>query len=304
MLPDDIFHELNFRLSMDQLGKVLKKLEMPQGGDTKTLINQGVRQGMITLLKVPSRDVFRCVLSLFMHANRVPTAEEVLCCTSDTTEEQISVFLRRAIFSNNFRQINCLVSPEKLSYQLNKHFVDEYERLSKNSTSTQLNYLLLVITVENIPCEIASTYVSCHKQFPLGDPKRIKEFTARKILRNERCVCDPDKLSGRLIQSEASGNGKTRKANLIVDEFSSQYTLCCVPIHKRDCDRNMIVKEFLSYEKDLVRRTIFLVDVSPSVRDGADVFIFEVTNYFQINVYMLHLKEGSQLGHDLIGRSP
>ena len=259
---------------MDQLGKVLSRLHVMPIGDTRALIKH-LRQGMITLLKVSGHDVFRCVLSLFMHANRVPTAEEVLCCTQDTTEEQISVFLRRAIFANNFRQINCLVSPEKLSYQLNKHFVDEYDRLSKNSTSGQLQFLLIVITVENIPSEIASTYVSCHKQFPLGDVKRVREFTAR-ILKNDQCTCDPERLSGRLIQSDASGNGKTRKANLILDDFAKQYTMCCVPIHKRDCDRNMIVKEFLSFDKDLVRRTMYLVDVSPSVCEGADVFIFEV----------------------------
>ena len=253
--------------------------------DKGVLKDYDLGRGMITLLKVPARDMFRCVLSLFMHANRVPTAEEVLCCTQDTTEEQISVFLRRAIFSNNFRQINCLVSPEKLSYQLNKHFVDEYERLSKNSTSGQLSYLLLVITVENVPSEIASSYVSRHKQVPLGDIRRIKEFTEKTILQNDQCRCDPNRLSGRLIQSEGSGNGKTRKANLILDEFAKQYTLCCVPIHKRDCDRNIIVKEFLSHKRDPVRNTMYLVDVSPSVREGADVFIFEV---FIFNILCSH----------------
>ena len=209
-----------------------------------------------------------------MHANRVPTAEEVLCCTQDTTEEQISVFLRRAIFSHDVRQINCLVRPEQLSYQLNKHFVDEFERLSKDS---QQRFLLLVITVENIPSEIASTYMSCQKQFPSGDVNRVKEFTAR-ILRNDQCICDPECLTGRLIQSEASGNGKTMKANLILEEFVEQYTMRCVPIHKRDCDRNMIVKEFLSDKKDPSEKTIYLVDVSPSVCEGVDVFIFEVVN--------------------------
>ncbi|XP_063680621.1 LOW QUALITY PROTEIN: E3 ubiquitin-protein ligase rnf213-alpha-like [Bolinopsis microptera] len=263
-------------LSIDQLGKILTTLMQKRKEDKGVLKDYDLGRGMITLLKVPARDMFRCVLSLFMHANRVPTAEEVLCCTQDTTEEQISVFLRRAIFSNNFRQINCLVSPEKLSYQLNKHFVDEYERLSKNSTSARLNYLLLVITVENVPSEIASSYVSRHKQVPLGDIRRIKEFTEKTILQNDQCRCDPNRLSGRLIQSEGSGNGKTRKANLILDEFAKQYTLCCVPIHKRDCDRNIIVKEFLSHKRDPVRNTMYLVDVSPSVREGADVFIFEL----------------------------
>ena len=261
------------RLSTLQLGELLTMLHVPQSGDTAPLRNT-LKEGTITLLKVLSQDVFRCTLSLFRKANRTPTAEEVLCCTSDTTEEQITIFLRRVIFANNYRQINCLLGPEKLSYQKNKHFIEEYERLMKNNIHRTPVFFLVVITVETTPSEIASTYISSHKQFSLSSPQDVRDFTTR-ILKDDHCSCDPENLSGRLVKSNASGNGKTRKAELMLDENDREYTFRCIPIHKQDCDRNVIVKAFLSEIQD-AKKTIYLVDVSPSVFEGADIFIFEL----------------------------
>ena len=263
-------------LTIEELGKLLTGIHVKVEGDTSSLKNT-LREGNITLLKVNNRDVLKCVLSLFRLVGRAPTSEEVLCCTSKTTEEQISVFLRRTIFANNFRLINCLVSPEKLKYRLNKHFIEQYERLIRNNIHLRPVFFLVIITAENAPSEIASTYVQGHRQFVTAMPNQIKEFTANYILKNEQCICDADQLSGRIVQSQNSGNGKSRKARTLHDKFDGYYEFRCIPIHNTDCDRNVIVKEFLSLKKESLKSIMYLVDVSPTVFEGADIFIFEVS---------------------------
>ena len=192
---------------------VLDRVHVKVEGDTSSL-RTTLREGSITLLKVNNRDILRCVLSLFRLAGRAPTAEEVLCCSAITNEEQISLFLRRTIFANNFRLINCLVCPENLSYHLNKHFIEQYERLIRNNIHLQQGFFLVVITADNATSEIASTYVQGHRQFYPAHRPEINAFTEQHILKNDACVCDYEQLSGRLLQSQASGNGENEKSSL------------------------------------------------------------------------------------------
>ena len=59
----------------------------------------------------------------------------------------------------------------------------------------------------------------------------MKQFT-EKILKDSTCRIDPETYSGRLIQSKASGNGKTRAAHK-ARQGKDNYSLYCVPIRGR-----------------------------------------------------------------------
>lgn len=237
----------------------------------------------VVLLKTERNNILKYALSLYCSANKAPLAEEVLCCYNHITEEQITIFLQRTILTKaSDGKMSCVINPNGMSYQLNKFFVNEYKRL-KDDIKDDLQFLLVIIAAEDAKevCDIASYFQNHLKtNFPMySSDDKLKTDVAELILKCEP-NCDRRNIIGRLVQSSSCGNGKTMCANSIRDRNIEYYGFCCVPIHKRECDRGLIIERFLDGIKTQKEsgkcKMIYLVDISPAVWEGADLFIFEV----------------------------
>ena len=77
--------------------------------------------------------MLKTVLSLYMDTPNLPmpTHEEVLVCSDQTTAEEVSLLWRRAIGDVNKFGIYCLVHGERLSYQVCDQVLRELNEYSQ-----------------------------------------------------------------------------------------------------------------------------------------------------------------------------
>ncbi len=70
------------------------------------------------------------------HQLPLPTNEEVLMCTKNTTEEQILLFWKKALEDPEKMRIFCLVNAELLLYQVWDKSLYVFHQMSKYKTGT------------------------------------------------------------------------------------------------------------------------------------------------------------------------
>ena len=69
--------------------------------------------------------------------NSLPTHEEVLICTKDTTEEEVLLFWKRALGDPDKKRIFCLVNAELLLYQVWDKSFYAFQQASVSKTGMQ-----------------------------------------------------------------------------------------------------------------------------------------------------------------------
>ncbi len=77
-----------------------------------------------------------CVLPL-------PTHEEVLICSEQTTAEEVILLWKRAFGDPENKRIFCLVHAELLKYQACDKSLYEFQQLSLNANKGNVHYIML-----------------------------------------------------------------------------------------------------------------------------------------------------------------
>ena len=190
------------------------------------------------------------MLALFRIGKMIPTAEEILCCSNSTTKEKIKLFLQQAILSNSYHHIYCLVCPEKLSYRyyllpiiyildyylfllndnvtefyfsLNNYFIKEFDQIRRQVPRG--GYYLAIITAKETSSDIALQYEKKSHMPPKISWNELRTFVYKSILKDPcHQPVDHEVLSGRLLASCKSGNGKTRFARILHEKVGSIIT--------------------------------------------------------------------------------
>ena len=103
----------------------------------------------------------------------------------------------------------------------------------------------MIITTKDASCDIALQYKEKAKVAPNVSEDEIKNYVHEKILKHQcHNEIDCDALSGRILASLKSGNGKTQFAKLLHEKVGC-YNYRNVPIHERVCNHDTIVDECL-----------------------------------------------------------
>ncbi|KAK2555497.1 E3 ubiquitin-protein ligase rnf213-alpha [Acropora cervicornis] len=303
-------------LSLDDLGKVLTHLASLGPKKRKRRPPKYLIPGKPNFVVVPKDDIFGTVLSLYMHDNTqsLPSSEEVVICTSDTTAEEIELLWRRSL-GNHDGGLFCLVNVDLLDYSVSQKAADTLSFLLQESWYNRNEDLCLVIfcSSEN---EDRAHMAAALDQYRLGtmphtaSPKEIRQYLKAQFkacpqkqgrFRDQNLpwtsagTVDKEKVSVRVFSSERAGSGKTLAVHRLhqnvrqltnndvviryLDDTDTDVQLCiAIPIYGPEVKQSSVVESFLPHmvAPDLPLSRIFHLDVHPSVTSGLDTLLFNL----------------------------
>lgn len=162
-------------LDIDTLGEWLKNLASWERKQvTRDFPQDLLRVGQPNLITCPRSEVLTSALAIYMNSpsQPLPTFDEVLLCTPQTTAEQVGLFLRRClILCSGGEKIYTMLYADELSYDVSCRAEELFQRLQHyNST-----YRLIILC----NCEREHSYIpSVFSQYkvPLIPQRQLLEI--------------------------------------------------------------------------------------------------------------------------------
>lgn len=178
-----------------------------------------LQEGKPNLVLCSSAEVFTTVLSFYMKSPEqpLPSTDEVLVCREETSEEEVEIFLRRALGQNSrqsCQKIYSLVNPGLLGYDVSVALGDLFEVLERSANP---HYRLAIVSpVEHqhryVPSFFSSDKVQAGESITAETAKKYlhHHFTQNAFPQNPVALVSPDQLSVWMVSSvrPAVGKGK------------------------------------------------------------------------------------------------
>ncbi|XP_049419183.1 E3 ubiquitin-protein ligase rnf213-beta isoform X2 [Epinephelus fuscoguttatus] len=221
---------LNEYLDISSLGRFLSCLsEMNQQHMIRNL-PPVLQEGKPNLVVCPSAEVFTTVLSFYMQSPEqpLPSTDEVLVCREETTEEEVEIFLRRALSQGrqNWQKIYSLVNPGLLGYDVSVALGELFEGLERSANP---HYRLIIVSpVVHQHRYVPSFFSNDKVQAGVG----LTPETARKYLhhhfsqntfpQNPVAQISPDQLSVWMVSSVRPAVGKSLYVDRLFEKFQQK----------------------------------------------------------------------------------
>ena len=310
-------------LSLETLGEFLQNLaQSAPHPPSRSFPRSQLEVGCPNLIVVPQAELIPAALQLYMSDSLLPlpSADEVLLCSSTTTFEAVSLFWRRAIKDPSENRVFCLVGADRLSYEVSREAFDELFRLSQGLSGQRgENYRLVVIcAAEN---EDKSYMISALDQqrrlsFPCPSPQEVQSYLKTQFQRGPAGLrmrtatramwtpaaqeLDHEKCCVRVVYSTRAGVGKSlfigRMSEKLVDipnnkqarsyaaKGGDPLTKVIIPLQELSVDTDDVLetlKPAFPHPEQALSRLIH-IDISSSVRNGLEEFLFNLLVLGQI----------------------
>ncbi|XP_022806306.1 E3 ubiquitin-protein ligase RNF213-like [Stylophora pistillata] len=226
-------------LSLDEVGVFLSCLVARNEGRVTTReIQTYLKRGQPNLMLADKENIFAAALELYkdegMHS--LPTSEEVLVCTSETTSEEVELLWRRALASNG-EKIHCLVNGDLLDYDVSQKVVDCLFTLLQDYSNPEDFALVVLCSREN---EERAHIITCLEQFKVSMPRfprpeELRRFLAKQfrvpgqrpgVYRERHVIWNPAAEVGRVenlnvlvVSSDHPGVGKSLVVRKLAEEL-------------------------------------------------------------------------------------
>ncbi|XP_022796393.1 E3 ubiquitin-protein ligase rnf213-alpha-like isoform X3 [Stylophora pistillata] len=302
--------EISQYLTLTQLGNILRELSVLGSEAVARNFPAFLKRGRPNLMLVPKDDILATVLALYMHDKKqpLPSHEEVLLCTPNTTTEEIELLWRRATGDVEGR-FYCLVHADVLDFSVSKQAVEMLSVVTQGLA----DYGLVVICsseyedrahvvaaldqyrVAAPPCPSPEDLKSYLKHQFQATPSQYGYIGSSRINWTTAGSLDPERLCVRVVSSHRGGLGKTlfvrrlteQLPNLVNNDMvmtnlrrqdSKTFLHVTVPLHGNSTDSSMLVDALLPHavKANVPLSRIFHLDVSPSMRRGLDTLIFNL----------------------------
>ncbi|XP_067914411.1 E3 ubiquitin-protein ligase rnf213-alpha-like isoform X2 [Heterodontus francisci] len=269
-------------------GELLSCLSSMNETTVRRQLPPSLHHGRPNLIVCAQPEIFRAALYVYMQNQEqpLPTYDEVLLCSEETTYEEVELFLRRALSSGSHEQkIYSLIHADCLSYETSVRFGELFEELMHHCNA---EYQFVVICDAKRQHYYIPSYLSQYK-VPAGPNIKteaiqsylVNHFTV-PFRQNSAAEVFHDRLSVRIVSSKRPGVGKS----LYVDRLHDKLLQRCPRNHnalKRirliepTIDENRIVQMLhnASYACDFRRPMIFHIDAAP-VRKRVEEFLFKI----------------------------
>uniref|UniRef100_A0A3B4TK13 RING-type E3 ubiquitin transferase n=1 Tax=Seriola dumerili TaxID=41447 RepID=A0A3B4TK13_SERDU len=169
-----------------------------------------LQEGKPNLLLCPSAEVFTTTLSFYMASPEqpLPSADEVLVCREETTEEEVEIFLRRALgqgSKQNCQKIYSLVNPGLLGYDVSVALGELFEALERSANP---HYRLVIVSPvvhqhRYVPSFFSNDKVQAGVSLTATTAREYlhHHFTQNTLLQNPVARVSPDQLSVWMVSS-------------------------------------------------------------------------------------------------------
>ncbi|XP_058476821.1 E3 ubiquitin-protein ligase rnf213-beta isoform X2 [Solea solea] len=190
-----------------------------------------LQDGKPNLLFCPSAEVFTTVLSFYTESPEqpLPSADEVLLCTEETTKEEVEIFLRRALGQGpkqNCQKIHCLVNPGLLGYDVSVALGKHFETLARNANP---HYRLVIVSPvvhqhRYVPSFFSNDKVQAGMSLTSDTARKYihHHFTQDALQQNPVALVSPNQLSVWMVSSERPAVGKSLYVNRLFEKFQQK----------------------------------------------------------------------------------
>ncbi|XP_022803330.1 E3 ubiquitin-protein ligase rnf213-alpha-like isoform X2 [Stylophora pistillata] len=307
--------EISQYLTLTQLGNILRELSVKGKQTTNRTFPGFLKRGRPNLMLAPKGDILATVLALYMHDKQqpLPSHEEVLLCTPETTAEEIELLWRRAVGELEGR-FYCLVHADLLEFSVSKQAVDMLSVVTQGLARKNGEHygLVIICSSENEGrANIVAALEQCRVAAPpCPSPDDLKSYLKHQLrapssqqgyigsskIRWTAAGClDPESLCVRVVSSNRGGMGKTLFVRRLTEQLpdlenndlimtnlrgqdSKTLLHVTVPLHGNSTDSSMVADALLSHavKANVPLSRIFHLDVSPSMRRGLDTLLFNL----------------------------
>lgn len=176
-----------------------------------------VQEGRPNLVLCPSAEVFTSILSFYMESpeQHLPSTDEVLVCREDTTEEEVEIFLRRALCQGSlqsWKRLYCLVNPGLLGYDVSVALGEFFDALTR---SADPHYRLVIISPVTHQHRYVPSFFNTYKvqagvcvAAETARKYLHHHFTQNKLPQKPVALISPDHLSVWMVSSVRPAVGK------------------------------------------------------------------------------------------------
>ncbi|XP_060883843.1 E3 ubiquitin-protein ligase rnf213-beta [Labrus mixtus] len=246
-----------------------------------------LQEGKPNLVLCPSAEVFTTVLSFYMESPEqpLPSSDEVLVCKEETTEEEVEIFLRRALGQGsepNLQKIYSLVNPGLLGYDVSVALGEMFEGLERSASP---RYRLVIIS----PVVHQHRYVpSFFSNDKLQAYTSLTAETARKYLlrhftqntKNPVSSVSPQQLSVWMVSSSRPAVGKSLYVERLsekVRQKSSRAEHITIRLIDPSVDVDSLIKSLSEKLEPLREQDPVLLHIDTSgVRSGLEELLFHL----------------------------
>jgi len=203
-------------------------------------------------------------MSLFANHGSYPEPWQLLICTSSTTTEELSIFIKRSFFASNNGYENhlfCIANLELLDFELQYNLVNQI-RLMREHHDQEKDYLLALIC-----CREAGTHHHILDQFFL-DVHATNGLSTETMKGIYQELCQ----NVTRVSSDLSGQGKTeyiKEESFIKEKFPRSFLI------SDDMDFGRLVRQFKECKLRPVE-SLHINIVSSNYPEDVNMFLFEL----------------------------
>ena len=301
-------------LSLDILGKTLQQLAASSPNNPeRTFPTDQFRLGEPNLVVVPQNEIFLGILCLYMRDPQLslPSAQEVLLCSSSTRLEEVCLFWRRVLGDPDHRRLFCLAMADSLSYDVSRKSWEEFNRLAQKRHNMPLGAAYKLVIICKAETEDKSYLVDALDPYrraclPLPALAQIRSYLKRKFqltathsfnLESQPAPAaslDYEGSSVRLVRSSRAGDGKSsfingiaegltnlaqnRLSNSLPQSQDNQQLHIVVPLHDQKVEKDAMMETLrpMAPCPDNHLERLIHIDILSASTKGLDTFLFSL----------------------------
>uniref|UniRef100_A0A8C3GM39 RING-type E3 ubiquitin transferase n=1 Tax=Cairina moschata TaxID=8855 RepID=A0A8C3GM39_CAIMO len=276
-------------LDVDTLGRCLKSLaSWEREHITRDFPQDLLHVGQPNLITCPRSEVLTSALAIYMNSPNqpLPTFDEVLLCTPQTTAEQVGLFLRRClIHCRGVEKIYTMLYADELSYDVSCRAEALFQRLKRFNSS----YRLIMLC----NCEREHSYIpSVFSQYKVHMIPQRSLTEIQQYLQHHYRVTQPsnsaasvfkDNMCVGIVSSRRAGVGKSLYVRRLHERLQAQQPDCTellktIRLIEPAVDEDKVLKYLLPFLKSQqqTQPMIFHFDITSSVQSGVPEFLFKL----------------------------
>ncbi|XP_071066939.1 E3 ubiquitin-protein ligase RNF213 isoform X2 [Dasypus novemcinctus] len=276
-------------LDLDALGRCLARLASLGGPPVERPLPRGLQVGQPNLVVCGQAEVLPAALAVYMQAPEqpLPTYDEVLLCTPDTSFEEVALLLRRCLAPGVWgRGVYSLLHADQLSYDVGCRAEALFQSLLLRPHRDDYQLVLLCDGAREhcyLPSAFSQYKVLATPQASLED---IRAYLARHFQVPERTPSAAavfwDRMCVGVVTSERAGVGKSLYVKRLHHElkmkFRGKVPLKIIRLIDPQVDENKVLCSLLPLliAKNQSRPMIIHFDVTSSVQTGIWGFLFKL----------------------------
>ncbi|XP_071620776.1 E3 ubiquitin-protein ligase RNF213 isoform X2 [Heliangelus exortis] len=275
-------------LDIDTLGGWLKNLASWESEHVTRDFPQYLQSGQPNLITCPRSEVLTSALAIYMNspAQPLPTFDEVLLCTPQTTAEQVGLFLRRCLIpGSRGEKIYSMLYADELSYDVSCRAEELFQHLKHFNTTY---HLVVLCNCERehsyIPSVFSQYKVHVIPQMPLPEIQQYLQHhyrvaqpssSAASVFKDNMCVG--------IVSSKKAGVGKSLYVKRLHERLQEEQPDCTellktIRLIEPKVDEDKVLKDLLPFlqTKHQTKPMIFHFDITSSVQSGIPEFLFKL----------------------------